>query len=74
MQPGTLFPLTLTLSLGEREQLSAAWEYSLNSEYLPALAMDLPLPKGWGEGEGRGLLNSTARKHYEIKFSPVCRS
>ena len=58
MQPGTLFPLTLTL--GERQQLWAAWEYSLKSEYLPALAMDLPLPKGkgWGEGKGRFLASS----------------
>ena len=44
------------LSLGEREQLSAAWEYSLNSEHFPALPMVPPLPKGegWGEGEGDG--------------------
>jgi hypothetical protein len=32
MPSGALFPLTLTLSLWERERLSTAWEYSLNSE------------------------------------------
>jgi hypothetical protein len=60
MQSSALFPLTLALSLGERERLSTAWEYSLNGEHLPALPIALPLPKGegWGEGEGRILLNS----------------
>jgi hypothetical protein len=53
MQLGVLFPLTLTLSLREREQLSTAAEYSLNGKHLPALPVALPLPKGegWGEGE-----------------------
>jgi hypothetical protein len=60
MQSGTLFPLTLTLSLGEREQLLSAWEYSLNNEHFPALSRVPPLPEGegWGEGEGHFLLNS----------------
>ena len=59
MQSGARFPLTLTLSLGEREQLSTARKYSLNSEHFPALPMVLPLPKGegWGEGEGSFLRN-----------------
>ena len=59
MWSSALFPLTLTLSLGEREQLSSTWEYSLDSEHFPALPTVLPLPKGegWGEGEGRFLLN-----------------
>jgi hypothetical protein len=62
MQPSALFPLTLTLSLGERERLSTAWDYSLDGEYFPALPMVLPLPKGEGrgEGEGRFLRNSYA--------------
>jgi hypothetical protein len=60
MPSGALFPLTLTLSPGERESLSPTWEYSLDSEDFPALPMVLPLPKGegWGEGEGRFLLNA----------------
>ena len=32
MQSGAQFPLTLTLSPEEREQLSFAWEYSWNDE------------------------------------------
>ena len=60
MQSGARFPLTLTLSPREREPLSSAWEYSLHSEHLPALPRVLPLPEGegWGEGEGRVLMNS----------------
>jgi hypothetical protein len=59
MQSCALFPLTVTLSLGERRLFWTAWEYSLNGEHFPALPMVLPLPKGegWGEGEGRFLLN-----------------
>ena len=57
MWSGARFPLTLTLSPREREQLSSTWEYSLDSEHFPALPMVLPLPKGWGEGKGRFLRN-----------------
>jgi hypothetical protein len=37
MQSDALFPLTLTLSLREREHLSAIWGYSLNSDLSAAL-------------------------------------
>ena len=59
MHSGAQFPLTLTLSSGERGQLSTAWDYSQNSEHFPALPMVLPLPEGegWGAGEGRFRLN-----------------
>jgi hypothetical protein len=55
MQSGALFPLTLTLSPGERERPSTAWDCSLNGEHFPALPIVLPLPKeeGWGDGKGR---------------------
>jgi hypothetical protein len=59
LQSGALFPLTLTLFPGEREQLSSAWEYSLDSEHFPVLSTGLPPPEeeGWGEGENRYQLN-----------------
>jgi hypothetical protein len=61
-----LFPLTLTLSLGEREQPAAApWisavlvansvkRRSMNSDanLVVSRRMTLPLPKGEGRGEG----------------------
>ena len=53
MQSGARFPLTLTLSPGEREQLSSAWEHSLTSEHFPALPRVLPLPEGEGWGGGK---------------------
>ena len=63
MQSGAQFPLTLTLSPREREQLSPTWEYSLDGEHFAALPMALPLPwdEGQGEGEGRFLLNGYAQ-------------
>ena len=49
------FPLTLTLSLGEREPRTPLREYSWSVNFFKSLATILPLPKGegWGEGEGR---------------------
>jgi hypothetical protein len=60
MQSCALFPLTLALSLREREWLSTVWDYSLNAGHLRALPMALPLPEGEGRGEGEGglLLNN----------------
>jgi hypothetical protein len=60
MQSYTLFPLTLALSLREREQILTVWEYSLNSEHFPPQRIVLPLLEGesCGEGEGRSRLNS----------------
>jgi hypothetical protein len=52
MHSCALFPLTLTLSPGEREKLLTAWDYSQNCGYCPTLPMVLPLPKGEGRGEG----------------------
>ena len=57
MHSGALFPLTLALSLRERERFSTGRDRSPNGKHLPALRMVLPLPEGegWGEGEGRFL-------------------
>jgi len=52
MQSDAQFPLTLTLSPGEREQLSSALEYSLNSERFPALPRVLPAPEPGGDRDG----------------------
>ncbi len=43
MQRKAMFPLTLTLSLGERESVSSALRRSLISELIPAPATVLPL-------------------------------
>ncbi|PYI86369.1 MAG: hypothetical protein DME26_09160 [Verrucomicrobia bacterium] len=48
------FPLTLTLSLGEREQQRSIGNTSNRARYADRLAMILPLPKGEGWGEGKG--------------------
>ena len=47
------FPLTLTLSLREREQPGSMCENSNRARYAGRLAPVLPLPEGegWGEGE-----------------------
>src|SRR6185503_14988801 len=47
-----LFPLTLALSLGEREQLSSRCERSSGSGFICSRPMVLPLPEGEGRGEG----------------------
>ena len=46
------FPLTLALSLRERERPSPRWDELLSGEILPAWPSVLPLPKGEGPGEG----------------------
>jgi len=48
MQLHGLFPLTLALSPGERELLSAGRDLSLNGEPFPAQAAMPPLPTGRG--------------------------
>ena|GEM_PF-3067413 len=70
MQVHGLFPLTLTLSPGERELLSAGRDLSLDGEPLPARAAMLPLPtgEGWGEGE------SGPQLHRYGLAAAVCRS
>ena len=59
MQSGARFPLTLTPSPREWEQLSSAWEYSLNSEHFPVLPRVLPAPEGEGWGEGEAVFRQT---------------
>jgi superfamily I DNA/RNA helicase len=49
---GALFPLTPTLSLGEREHRPQRAEYSEHSGLSPEQPTALPLPKGEGRGEG----------------------
>jgi hypothetical protein len=63
MQSGARFPLTLSFSLREREQIATVWGYPRNSEHFPMLRMALPLPEGegWGEGEGRFRMETDAR-------------
>ena len=46
------FPLTLTFSLREREQVSVRWENSSGVRFVLTSATILPLPKGEGRGEG----------------------
>ena len=54
MQSKVLLPLTLTLSLREREHLSGGWDRTPVGARLPARPATLPLPKGEGLGEGKG--------------------
>ncbi len=54
LQLAALFPLTLTLSLRERENHSTGRDWSPVGEHVPARATGLPLPKGEGLGEGEG--------------------
>jgi hypothetical protein len=57
-QLNTLFPLTLALSPGERERVSAGRNWPPGSEHSPARSTVLPLleGEGWGEGEHCGQL------------------
>src|SRR5437867_4746506 len=48
------FPLTLTLSLGEREQPASSHGDSTSVGFADRLATFLPLPEGEGRGEGKG--------------------
>ena len=49
-----LFPLTLALSLGERERPTLRCDESKRSGLAKAQQTILPLPKGEGRGEGEG--------------------
>ena len=57
-------PLTLPLSLREREQLSAVvfitddWRRHSDSNFLNSLRTILPLPRGEGRGEGEGRIRT----------------
>jgi hypothetical protein len=53
MQSCALFPLTLALSLRERERLSTIWAYSLNGVLFRAMPTVLPLPEGEGGVRGK---------------------
>ena len=53
MQLRALLPLTLTLSLGERERASTSRGRSPGGEHWPARPGILPLPEGEGWGEGK---------------------
>ena len=57
---GALFPLTLALSLREREYLSTGRDGSLAGEHFPAPSEVLPLPKGEGRGVGEQAIGLTA--------------
>ena len=54
----TEFPLTLTLSpsAGEGEKLSARCEMADRARHADRLKIILPLPIGWGEGQGEGFV------------------
>ena len=51
-----LFPLTLTLSPGEREQLTACCEHNSDSSFISPRSMVLPLPEGEGGVRGKETL------------------
>ena len=51
-QQEAAFPLTLALSLREREWRSTIWDYPLNAGHFRALPRAHPLPEGEGRGEG----------------------
>jgi hypothetical protein len=61
MQSEILFPLTLALSLGERERIPAGGDQSLTGERFPVLPTVHPLPEGEGLEFGHFLLDSGLR-------------
>ncbi len=58
-----LFPLTLTLSLKEREQLPTRYKQTRSLGFVSTQRMILPLLRGEGRGEGkRSVINPAALK------------
>ena len=77
------FPLTLTLSLGEREQRAQCFGFSVAALANPASGIFmrretiLPLPKGEGRGEGEGSvalpkIALAQRRGSDILAGPFC--
>ena len=65
-----LFPLTLALSLGEREPWPALLGYGDDFGLTGRLANVLPLPKGEGQGEGKGDARTTRCPGIGAKSQP----
>jgi hypothetical protein len=63
-----IFPLTLALSLGEREQLSMCYEHSSDSSFIPALPIVLPLPEGEGGVRGKATLEQRDASALNVAF------